>query len=340
MSMDRDDNMKASKDAKAQAPVTGSGASKSKETDNLAPVALFVYDNLERTRETVHDLLHNAWAKHTPLYIFSDGGRDNRSWTKVNRLREYLHTISGFLSVEIIERPTNFYLERNIIDGIAHVFERHDRIIVVEDDVCTSPVFLYYMNDALRKYAHEKRVMHVSAFTNLSVPAYGETYFTPHMSGWGWGTWRDRWQEHFVHYASRSEALEGLTHKDLDRLQYGGAFPCLKSLDKDPIPWDICWEIAIYRAGGLCLSPTHTLVRNIGIGQGTHFKSSRLFGWYEYDRPVRTEAVTLPDIPIRPTEEIEQAYARALRDHGMRYNLLGRAIRSIYLPIMRALGRR
>ena len=308
-----------------------------RETDGLAPVALFVYRRLSATKETVNCLQANDWAEHTPLYIFSDGGRDEESWADVHRVREYLHTIGGFASVTIIERECNYYLEENILQGIAYVLARYDRIIVVEDDVCTSPVFLYYMNDALRRYAHEPRVMHVSAFTNLSVPEYGEIYFTPHMSGWGWGTWRDRWQ-HFRHYTSRHEALEGLTAEDQDRMQYGGAFPCLQSLDRQPIPWDICWEIAIYRQGGLCVSPTHTLVRNIGIGEGTHFRSNRLFGWYEYDRPVRTEPVTFPLIPIQPNDEIEQTYARALHDHGMRYNLLGRMARSVYRTCKRLLG--
>lgn len=303
-------------------------------TDELAPVALFVYRRLLATKETVTCLQANDWAEHTPLYIFSDGGRDDASWADVREVRQYLHTISGFASVTIIERQRNYYLEENILQGIAYVLERHDRIIVVEDDVCTSPAFLYYMNDALRIYAHEPRIMHVSAFTNLSIPQYGEIYFTPHMSGWGWATWRDRWQ-HFHHYTSRREALEGLTPQDQDRLQYGGAFPCLQSLDRHPIPWDICWEIAIYRKGGLCVSPTHTLVRNVGIGQGTHFHSHRIFGWYEYDRPVRTDAVTFPLIPIQANEEIEQAYAQALRNHGMRYNLLGRTARCIYRTLRR-----
>lgn len=301
-----------------------------KETDALAPVALFVYNRLKNTRETVECLQQNDWAEYTPLYIFSDGGKDEKSWAQVREVRQYLHTITGFAKVEIIERPENYYLERNILEGIGYVFDRYDRVIVVEDDVCTSPVFLYYMNDAFRKYADEPRVMHVSGFSGVSVPAWGEIYFTPHMAGWGWGTWKDRWQ-HFVHYTSRKEALKGLTAEDLDNIQYGGVFPCLKSLDKTPIPWDICWEIAIYRQGGLCVSPTHTLVRNSGIGQGTHFRSWRIFGWYSYDRPVRTQAVTFPTIPIQPIDEIERAYAEALKDYGMQYNLFGRIVRKVYL---------
>ena len=296
-----------------------------------APVALFVYNRLRNTSQTIEHLKKNKLADRTPLYIFSDGGKDKASWKEVNRLRNYLHTIDGFGEVHIVERPENFYLERNIIEGIAYVLQRHDRIIVLEDDICTSPVFLEYMNNALDKYASTPQVMHIAGFTNLDIPQWGDTHFTPHMSGWGWATWKDRWQQHFVHFASRPEALQGMTPGDLDKLEYGGNFRCLHSLDKNPIPWDICWEIAIHKQKGLCLCPTHTLVRNIGIGNGTHFSSCRLFGWYEYDRPFRTKGIALNDIPIKENPSIEALYAQALKDHGMQYNLLGKIVRWGYL---------
>lgn len=110
----------------------------------LSPVALFVYNRLDNTRRTVAHLLANTLAPGTDLYVFSDGGRDRASWKQVNAVRAYLHRLreeqsgKGLHSVTLVERPENIYLERNIIEGIAQVFERHDRIIVLEDDICTS----------------------------------------------------------------------------------------------------------------------------------------------------------------------------------------------------------
>ncbi len=302
---------------------------------NLAPIALFVYNRLDNTHQTIEHLLRNPLAEKSPLYIFSDGGKDEKSWEKVNELRAYLHTISGFAEVHVIERPENFYLERNIIDGIAYVLERHDSIIVMEDDVCASPVFLAYMNEALQKYADNAKVMHITGFTNLDVPHLGDTYFTPHMAGTGWATWRDRWQ-HFKHFTNRREALEGLTQADCDAIEYGGVFPCLQSLNRNPIPWDICWNVIIYRRGGLCLSPTHTLIKNIGLNSGAHFNAlNRLFGSFEYDRPFRTKPIVLEDIPVEINPVIEEFNAAALKDHGMRYNLLGKIVRFFYLKFFK-----
>lgn len=311
---------------------------------NLAPVALFVYNRLDNTRRTLAALANNRLAPETELYIFSDGGRDERSWRAVNAVRAFLHEFKRtaerdrrFHRVTIIERPENYYLERNITEGIAALFAHHETVIVLEDDICTGPGFLTYMNQAFLLYAEDSRVMHVSGFTHLDligehpalVPSESESYFTPHTAGWGWGTWRDRWQKHFVHYASAAEALAGLTAEDIDRMQYGGAFPCLHSVDHDPIPWDVCWEIAVYRAGGLALTPARTLVRNIGLKGGTHFSvSSRLLQRFVYDRPplrrVLHLAYRVPEVDPR----IEALFAHTIRDWGIRYTWLGRLLRA------------
>lgn len=295
----------------------------------LSPIALFVYNRLDNTQETIEHLKANSLASESILYIFSDGGKDETSWKKVQEVRNYLHTITGFKEVHIIERPENFYLERNIIEGIKQVLNSHETIIVLEDDICTSPVFLEYMNNALDKYADNSKVMHIAGFTNLDIPEKGDTYFSHHMSGWGWATWKNKWK-YFTHYQTRDEALQGLSDDDLRKLEYNGNFICLKSLDKTPIPWDICWEISIYKQEGLCLHPTHTLIKNVGITNGTHFNASKLFGWYDYDRPFRTKSITLKDIPIEENPNIEKMYEKAMKDHGMRYNLFGKIVRYFY----------
>lgn len=327
------------------------------------PIAMFVYNRVDNTQKTIDHLLANTLAKEAELFVFSDGGKNEESWKAVNEVRQYLHSIketvdkTGALkSMTIIERPENFYLERNITEGIAQVFQTYDRIIVLEDDICTSPYYLQYMNDAFEMYKDIPKVMHIAGFTNLHLmeqkvkglslsrmvsPSTGEMsegqrgsfsfYFTPHMSGWGWGTWRDRWQKHFIHYKSRAEALEGMTAEDQDAIQYGGVFPCLKSLDKDPIPWDICWEIAIYKAGGLCLTPAQTMVRNIGLKNGTHFRSFDIIQHYEFDRepsqtPLHLSRVENPE----KNPQIESLFAEAITDWGIRYTPFGKIVRFIY----------
>lgn len=311
-----------------------------------APVAIFVYNRLDNTRRTIEALIRNDEASQTPVYVFSDGGRDEKSWRSVNAVRDFLHQLQRrveaehlFLILTLVERPFNYYLERNIMEGIGQVFEQHDRIIVLEDDIVTSPFFLRYMNEAFRLYADTPQVMHVAGFTNLDLLSDTSSadrpdfYFTPHMSGWGWGTWRDRWQKHFRHFSSEQEALEGMTAQDMDNIQYGGVFPCLRSLKKKPIPWDICWEMAIYRERGLCLTPAHTLVRNIGLMNGTHFRAFSFLQHYEFDRQPLTRPLRLSYRQPVADPHIESLFANAIRDWGIRYTWLGRMVRWVYKKV-------
>ncbi len=315
-----------------------------------SPVALFVYNRLDNTRQTVEHLLANTLARETDLYVFSDGGRNEESWKQVRELREWLHQkkkeveASGALkSFTLVERPENIYLERNIMEGVAEVLGKRDTIIVLEDDILTSRYYLEYMNQAFELYRDEKKVMHVSGFTNLDLPIdanhpEGNFYFTPHMSGWGWGTWRDRWNDFYRHFSSREEALKGMTEADQQAMEYGGVFPCLKGLYKNPIPWDICWEIAIYKAGGLCLTPAHTMVRNIGLKNGTHFRSMDLLQWYEYDREPLDHPLHLAKVENpQSNPQTEELFREAIRDWGIRYTLLGKMARWFYKGILQPL---
>ncbi len=308
-----------------------------------SPVALFVYNRADNTRATLHALLANTLAPQTDLYVFSDGGRDEASWAAVKEVRALLHEVEAEVarartlhSMTIVERPVNYYLERNIIEGIKQVFDHHDTIIVLEDDIVTTPHYLQYMNEAFELYRDEPNVMHVSGFTRWEdASPLTSFYFSPFMAGWGWGTWRDRWQRHFHHFATRAEALAGLTPELLSALEYGGVFPCLKDLNRQPIPWDICWSIAIRRAGGLCLYPTRTLVRNIGLTGGTHYGhlpdwATRLLQRYEYDREPYAGSIALSYIPPAEDPRIEAAMKEALTDWGIRYTWLGKLVRFIY----------
>lgn len=319
-----------------------------------SPVALFVYNRADNTQQTLRALMNNTLAAQTDLYVFSDGGRDEASWAAVREVRALLHQVEAevtrtrtFNSMTIVERPVNFYLERNIIEGIGEVFSHHDTVIVLEDDIVTAPHFLQFMNDAFRLYRDDKQVMHVSGFTRLdpckadacskhAIPSpQSSSYFTPFMAGWGWGTWRERWQQHFRHFASRAEALEGVTPALLEAIEYGGVFPCLKDLNRQPIPWDICWSIAIRRADGLCLYPSQTLVRNIGLTGGTHYGKlpawcTHLLQHYDYDRQPYEGVITLTRQQPVVNPHIEEALREALTDWGIRYTWLGTIVRKVY----------
>ena len=68
---------------------------------------------------------------------------------KVSEVREYIKKVSGFKKITIIQRERNFGLASNIIDGVTKIVNEYNRIIVLEDDLITSPCFLTFMNEGL-----------------------------------------------------------------------------------------------------------------------------------------------------------------------------------------------
>lgn len=302
-----------------------------------APIAFFCYDRLDTARETIAALMRNEGAAESELYAFSDAARTPEGEKKVAEVRSWLHSIpeGAFKAVHVVERPENFGLNRNIVSGITEVVGICGRVIVIEDDIVTSPFFLQYANNALEEYEDKKEVMLAGGYTQLDIPGKGDVYFSPHAQIWGWATWADRWA-HFRHYQSRAEAVEGMTDAEIDALEYHGVFPILKGLDKPQPMWDICWNVEVHKRHGFCLSPTRTLVHNAGMGGGTNYnKWMKYFGHY-IEHPFNDH---LPDVrrsPIAADPEIEdKLYPAAMKDWGFKYNLLGKIVHTLYLPFKR-----
>jgi hypothetical protein len=69
----------------------------------------------------------------------------------------------------------------------------YGQVIVLEDNLVTSPLFLRYMNDALEFYKDESRVMHIIDWNYpMNFIPNSDVYFYRIMDCWGWATWNDR----------------------------------------------------------------------------------------------------------------------------------------------------
>ena len=162
---------------------------------NLAPIALFVYNRPQHTERTVKFLKQNEFAAESRLFIFSDGAKTSADEEKVNEVREFIQTIEGFKSVEIIASKTNLGLANSVIAGVNKLTKDYGQVIVFEDDLISSPYTLTYFNEALNRYRDEPKVMHIGAYMyvlgNKNLP---ESFFYRAATSWGWATWERAWQ--------------------------------------------------------------------------------------------------------------------------------------------------
>ena len=114
---------------------------------------------------------------------------------KVDEVREYIDSIDGFKKVTVIKREKNWGLANSIIDGVTKIVNDYGKIIVLEDDLVTSPYFLKFMNEALDFYQEEKEVWHISGWNYpIEIDGLNDVFLWRTMNCWGWATWANRWE--------------------------------------------------------------------------------------------------------------------------------------------------
>jgi hypothetical protein len=253
---------------------------------NLAPIVLFTYNRPWHTKQTVEALQKNIYAEQSHLFIFSDGPKTEKDEPKVKEVREYLKTIKGFKNIEIIERDKNWGLANNIIDGITKVVNQYGRVIVLEDDLVTSPYFLKFMNDGLNIYEEEEKVISVHGYV-YPIKGLPEIFFLRGADCWGWATWKRGWD---LFEKDGKKLLDELEKRKLTKLfDFNGAYPYTKML-KNQVEgkvdsWAIRWYASAFIQEKLTLYPGISLVKHIG-DLGTHVKDSSLFDVELSEKPI------------------------------------------------------
>lgn len=254
-----------------------------------SPIALFVYARLNHTLRTVEALLKNPEASRSDLIVFADAARTPDKEEAVQHVREYISSIKGFRSLTVHHRPQNFGLANSIIEGITYVLKDHERVIVLEDDMVTSPYFLGYMNEALDSYADDERVISVHGYVYPTEQTLPQTFFLRGADCWGWATWRSGW----AHFNPDSRfLLDQLKRQNLLKaFDFNGAYRysrLLKRQIKGSIDsWAVRWHASAFLANKLTLYPGQSLVQNIGNdSSGTHCGTSTTFDTKLSDKPI------------------------------------------------------
>ncbi len=260
---------------------------------NLAPIALFVYNRPEHTRRTLNFLQQNELATDSRLFIFSDGPKNTKQAEKVAEVRALIKQVDGFKSVEIIQRNSNLGLANSVISGVSQLMQDFGQAIVFEDDLITSPYTLRYFNDALARYQNEEKVMHIGAYM-YPLPLPGseqlpETFFFRAATSWGWATWARAWQQ----FNPDVEALmKQFDAEKKHQFSIEGSMNFWKQMQELKAgrnnSWAIRWYASIFLKGGLTLNPAHSLVSNIGHdGSGVHSGINEIYNVSIHPQPVK-----------------------------------------------------
>lgn len=292
-----------------------------------APIALFVYNRANHTRLTVEALLKNPESAASDLTVFADGPKASASPAEISRVRDtraYLETITGFKSVNLILRDQNRGLAPSIITGVTSMLEKSDRVIVLEDDLISSPFFLKYMNEGLHRYSSDDRIASIHGYA-LPIPELPETYFLKGADCWGWATWRRAWR-HFE--SDGALLLKQIKNRGLGReFDLDGSYPYVRML-RDQVKgknnsWAIRWQASAFLKNMVSLHPGRSLISNRGFdGTGAHCTASN-----QFDVTLTREPIILQAIPVVEDPLVKARVSDFYRSH--RLSLWARVLKKL-----------
>jgi hypothetical protein len=243
-------------------------------TKEYAPIAVFAFKRTVHLEATILALTRCPEAHLSDVTIFVDGPRNSHEQSDVDATVDVAKKAQGFRSLNVHVASSNKGLASSIIHGVSRMLKQSDKVIVLEDDIVVSHVFLEYMNSALDQLAGSPEVASIHGYSLPLQPAMAKPYFLKGADCWGWATWVDRWDsvEWDVEVLLQELSSSKSARSELD---LGGAYPFTKMLQNQVEgqvdSWAIRWHVSMFLQNRLTLYPGQSLVRNIGMdGSGTH----------------------------------------------------------------------
>jgi hypothetical protein len=232
---------------------------------DLAPIILFVYNRPWHTEQTLKALMANELSAQSTLFIYSDGlkkNADEAQKTAFQQTKEIIKRENWCKKVFIVERKENLGLVKNVLDGVTEVINKYGKIIVLEDDLVTSPFFLNYCNDGLNVYENISHVFSINAYQfPLDTNKIDTFLCTLATTSWGWATWKDRWNKLKLDLDYKNVIQD---NKFLRQRFNLGDYDYANMLDH-PKSWAIKWHYTAFLQNGLGLFPSVSLIYNIGF---------------------------------------------------------------------------
>ena len=274
--------------------------------ENLAPIALFVYNRPYHTKKTIEYLSRNVYAQNSDLFIFSDYPKTHLESDKVNEVRNYCSDIKKFKSIKVILRDKNLGLAKNIVDGISYILKNNEKIIVLEDDLLTDKYFLKYINEALNKFEDNKDVISIHGYIYPLKKKFDKPSFLKGADCWGWATWKSEWN---IYNGNANFLLDEIKLKKKEKeFNFNNSYNYLKILKKTLIDsnnsWAIKWYASAFLNNKLTLYPPYSLIHNIGNdGSGINSSKNKM-----YDNKLKNLPIEIDNIKIVENKELRNEF--------------------------------
>lgn len=277
----------------------------------MSPICLFVYKRYDTTKLMLESLLACPECADSELYVFMDEARNDSEADDVEKVRALFDNFQGFKAIHPYPARMNKGMARSVIDGVTTVLEKHESIIVLEDDLVVAPDFLTFMNAALEAYRDRSDIWSISGYTPTlkEIEQYDKNgvFLVPRAQCWGWATWSDRWET--VDWEVSDFNYLARNKKRRKAFDMGGndLFRTLEMEHRERIEsWAVRWAYAASKQKMWTVNPMLSKVQNIGLKSSTSH-----VGWHDERHNVELFGnKTIIDPNIQPDDKLVQAFKK------------------------------
>jgi GT2 family glycosyltransferase len=226
---------------------------------NIIPVALFAYARPEHLKKTLEGLKRNQ----VPLiYAFCDGPKDESKKEAVTEVRRIIRAVN-WAEIIITERETNLGLGTSVRDGVTKVLTKHEKVIVIEDDIVLRPGAYEYTCKALDFFEGDDRIMTISMWTHpLITPRnHHKGFLSERFVCWGWGTYKKYWE---LYKNSPSEIYQKCLSAGIKSENWGSDIKWQVDNAENRNLWYVGFMLIHFLYKKLSFFPNETLTLNIG----------------------------------------------------------------------------
>ncbi|NEO86272.1 MAG: sugar transferase [Spirulina sp. SIO3F2] len=206
------------------------------------------------------------------LIAFVDGPRKARDEPLIQACINLLEDCARSIPIEIVARSQNLGCDRNVILGFTEVFTTHEALVYLEDDDLPNACFYDRMCRLLAVYRDCPQIASVSSYATLPTELDPKTieadfFVSRRFFSWGFGTWRDRWQQlDLMHVSGQYNPFEQFYNIPAT-MQTQRTIINQFWLEKNrKTDWVITFTIASLYHQKVHIIPKTSFVENIGFG--------------------------------------------------------------------------
>lgn len=245
------------------------------------PILLITY----RKHEFLTKILDEI-AKYSPpiLYVYQDIEKDSKENVYTQNVKEIIENFSFNGVMEYTRHPHHMGLNPSVLTAINSVFEKEEKLIILEDDTIPTQSFFKFCEIMLEKHKDDKDIGVISG-CNLNTFENKSGFFSSSyaMPFWGWATWREKWNLFDLNQLDWK-----IVQQNSDKFKTNKGFLqyFFKRMTLDVAPWDIQWSMVLMHHNQKAILPCSNLITNKGFikkGTYTNYEKSNFSSLCKYD---------------------------------------------------------